>query len=278
MKKFTFLILFTTLIVEAQVVSPQASPFSTLNQVVGLTDIKIEYSRPSMKGRVIMGNLIPYGELWRTGANANTKISFSDPVTIAGVKIPAGTYALYTRPGENMWEVFFYNKSDNWALPKIWDINEIAVVSESPSINIKESVESFSIEVEDITYDSAFLTISWENIKVKTLIEVPTKEKTLKSIDQTLSDKPSPGDYYNAAVYYLNSGLDLNKAKDWMEIAVNKGNNKFFHLRQYSLILAALGKNDAAIKVAQKSYELAEKAGNKDYLKMNKNSIDEWSE
>ncbi|MAV61869.1 MAG: dihydrolipoamide dehydrogenase, partial [Candidatus Pelagibacter sp.] len=187
MKKFTFLILFTTLIVEAQVVSPQASPFSTLSQVVGLTDIKIEYSRPSMKGRVIMGNLIPYGELWRTGANANTRISFSDPVTIAGVKIPAGKYALYTRPGKDMWEVFFYNKSDNWALPEIWDVNEIAVVSESPSINIKESVESFSIEVEDITYDSAYLTISWENTKVKTLIEVPTKEKTLKSIDQTLS-------------------------------------------------------------------------------------------
>lgn len=277
MKKFTFLILFATLIVEAQVVSPQASPFSTLNQVVGLTDIKIEYSRPSMRGRVIMGNLIPYGELWRTGANANTKISFSDQVTISGIKIPAGTYALYTRPGKNMWEVFFYKKSNNWALPKIWDVNEIAVVSESPSINIKESVESFSIEVEDISYDSAYLTISWENTKVKTLIEVPTKEKTLKSIDETLSDKPSAGDYYNAAVYYLNSGLDLNKAKDWIEIAVKKGNNKFYHLRQYSLILAALGDNEAAIKIAQKSYDLAEKAGNKDYLKMNKNSIDEWS-
>ena len=112
-----------------------------------------------MKGRVIMGNLIPYGELWRTGANANTKISFSDPVTIAGVKIPAGKYALYTRPGKDMWEVFFYNKSDNWALPEIWDVNEIAVVSESPSININESVESFSIVVYDIRPSNIFTIV-----------------------------------------------------------------------------------------------------------------------
>ena len=277
MKKFLLLIILASLSVDAQVVSPQASPFSTLNQVVGLTDIKIEYSRPSMKGREIMGNLVPYGELWRTGANANTKISFSDPVGISGVTIPAGTYALYTRPGKTMWEVFFYKKSDNWALPKVWDINQISVVSESPSTKINETVESFSIQVENITDDSAYLTISWENTKVKTLIEVPTEKKTLSSINQTLSGQPSAADYYKAAVYYLNSGLDLNKAKDWMEIAVNKGSNKFFHLRQYSLILAGLGNKEAAIEIAQKSYNLAEKAGNKDYLKMNRESIDEWS-
>jgi len=261
----------------AQVVSPQPSPSATLNQTVGLTDIKIEYSRPAMRGREVMGSLVPYGELWRTGANANTKISFSDTVTIAGVEIPEGTYALYTRPGKEMWEVFFYKKSDNWALPKVWDANEIAVVSESSVIMLDEAISSFTIQLENLTSNNAELTISWENTKVKTLIEVPTVKKTLASIDKILSGDPKGSDYYSSAVYYLNSGLDLKQAKEWMEIAIEKGSDKYFHLRQYSLILAGLNENEAAIKIARKSYELAEIAGNKDYLKMNQHSIEEWS-
>tara|TARA_B100001758_G_C18409536_1_gene614609 strand:- start:1327 stop:2163 length:837 start_codon:yes stop_codon:yes gene_type:complete len=277
MKNILSLILFLPLFNYAQVVSPQASPAATINQTIGLTDVKIEYSRPAMRGRKIMGDLVPFGELWRTGANANTKISFSDPVTISGVTVPEGTYALYTRPGEEMWEVFIYKKSDNWALPKVWDANQIVVVSESEVFRSDEVIESFTIQIEDISNDSAVLSISWENTKVKTLIKVPTHEKTMASIDKTLSQNPGASDYYKSAVYYLNRGLDLNQAKSWMEIAVKKGNNKYFHLRQYSLILAAIGDKSAAIEVAKKSYELAEVAGNKDYLKMNSESIEEWS-
>ncbi len=277
MKKLLLVILFTPFLNFAQVLSPQPSPSAVINQIIGLTDVKIEYSRPAMRGRVIMGNLVPYGELWRTGANANTKISFSDPVAIAGIVVPKGEYALYTRPGKQMWEVFFYKKSDNWALPKVWDANQIAVVSESKVSKTSETIESFTIQIENITNDKAELTISWENSKVKTLIEVPTHQKTMTSIDKTLSGNPNASDYYRSAVYYLNRELDLKQAKNWMEIAIEKGNDKYFHLRQYSLILASLGEKDAAIKIAKKSYELAEIAGNKDYLKMNKESIEEWS-
>jgi hypothetical protein len=261
----------------AQVLSPKPSTSATINQTVGLTDIKIEYSRPAMRGREVMGNLVPYGELWRTGANANTKISFSDPVIISGVEIPEGTYALYTRPGKQMWEVFFYKKSDNWSLPKVWDANQVAVVSESKVNKTGDTVKSFTIGLNNITNNNVELTISWENTKVNTLIEVPTVKKTMASIDKTLSNNPKASDYYSSAVYFLNSGLDLNQAKNWMEIAIDKGNNKYYHLRQYSLILAGLGDNKAAIEIAKKSYELAEIAGNGDYLKMNKESIDEWS-
>jgi len=277
MKKLLSLILFVPFFNFSQVLSPQASPASTVIQTIGLTDVKIEYSRPAMRGRVIMGDLVPYGELWRTGANANTKISFSDPVTISGVTIPKGEYALYTRPGKEMWEVFFYKKSDNWALPKVWDANQVAVVSESKANETENQVESFTIQIENISNDSAELSISWENTKVSTLINVPTHEKTMASIKKSLSQDPSPSDYYNSAVYYLNSGQDLKQAKLWMETAVKKGNDKYYHLRQYSLILAALGDNSGAVEVAKKSYKLAEAAGNKDYLKMNKESIDEWS-
>ena len=277
MKKILLLLLFVPFYNMAQVVSPQKSPSAKINQTVGLTDIKIEYSRPGMRGREVMGNLVPYGELWRTGANANTKISFSDPVTIAGVEIPEGTYALFTRPGIEMWEVFFYKKSDNWGLIKDWDATQIAIVSESKATNNNEPTESFTIQLENLTDNNAELVISWENTKVTTVIGVPTVKKTMASIENALSNNPKASDYYSSAVYYLNSGLDLKQAKDWMETAIDKGSNKYFNLRQYSLILAGLGENKAAIEAAKKSYELAEIAGNNDYLKMNKESIEEWS-
>jgi len=277
MKKILLLLLFVPFFNVAQVLSPKPSPSATIIQTVGLTDIKIEYSRPAMRGREVMGNLVPYGELWRTGANANTKISFSDPVIISGVEIPEGTYALYTRPGKKMWEVFFYKKSDNWSLPKVWDANQIAVVSESSATKTEKSVKSFTIGLENLTNNNVELTISWENTKVTTLIEVPTVKKTMASIDKALSNNPKASDYYSSAVYFLNSELDLKQAKNWMETAIDKGNNKYFHLRQYSLILAGLGENEAAIEAAKKSYELAEIAGNNDYLKMNKESIEQWS-
>jgi len=277
MKKILLLLLFVPFFNVAQVLSPKPSPSATIIQTVGLTDIKIEYSRPAMRGREVMGNLVPYGELWRTGANANTKISFSDPVIISGVEIPEGTYALYTRPGKKMWEVFFYKKSDNWSLPKVWDANQIAVVSESSATKTEKSVKSFTIGLENLTNNNVELTISWENTMVTTLIKVPTVKKTMASIDKTLSNNPKASDYYSSAVYFLNSGLDLNQAKNWMEMAIDKGNNKYFHLRQYSLILAGLGNNEAAIEAAKKSYELAKIAGNGDYLKMNKESIENWS-
>jgi len=277
MKKILLLLLFVPFFNVAQVLSPKPSPSATIIQTVGLTDIKIEYSRPAMRGREVMGNLVPYGELWRTGANANTKISFSDPVIISGVEIPEGTYALYTRPGKKMWEVFFYKKSDNWSLPKVWDANQIAVVSESSATKTEKSVKSFTIGLENLTNNNVELTISWENTMVTTLIKVPTVKKTMASIDKTLSNNPKASDYYSSAVYFLNSGLDLNQAKNWMEMAIDKGNNKYFHLRQYSLILARLGDNEAAIEAAKKSYELAKIAGNGDYLKMNKESIENWS-
>ena len=277
MKKILLLLLFVPFFNVAQVLSPKPSPSATIIQTVGLTDIKIEYSRPAMRGREVMGNLVPYGELWRTGANANTKISFSDPVIISGVEIPEGTYALYTRPGKKMWEVFFYKKSDNWSLPKVWDANQIAVVSESSATKTEKSVKSFTIGLENLTNNNVELTISWENTMVTTLIKVPTVKKTMASIDKTLSNNPKASDYYSSAVYFLNSDLDLNQAKNWMEMAIDKGNNKYFHLRQYSLILAGLGDNEAAIEAAKKSYELAKIAGNGDYLKMNKKSIENWS-
>ena len=120
MKKIIFVLatIIANFVINAQVKTPQPSPHSTLTQVVGLTDVTVDYSRPSVKGRTIFGDLVPFGKLWRTGANANTTVTFSDDVVIKGTTLKKGKYALYTTPKADMWEVIFYTDSDNWGTPE----------------------------------------------------------------------------------------------------------------------------------------------------------------
>ena len=220
----------------AQIQTPQPSPSNTMEQVVGLTEVKIEYSRPTMRGRTIMGDLVPYGSLWRTGANKNTTLSFSDPVMVGGQALASGTYALFTRPGKSLWEVFFYNETENSGLPKEWKPESIVAV-----------------------------------------IEVPTDEKTMASIKETMKGTPKARDLYQAAVYYRESGRDLKAAKEWIGKAIEMDPGKYWMFRQQALILADLNEKEAAIKAAQSSLELAEKAGNQDYVRLNTKAIEEWS-
>ena len=128
MKKLVFLVsvFLVSMTMEAQITTPQASPSSTLKQSVGLTDVTVEYSRPSMRGRTIFGDLVPYGKLWRTGANKNTTLEFSTDVTIDGQALKAGTYAIFTKPGESSWEIIFYSDTDNWGTPQKWDDSKVA--------------------------------------------------------------------------------------------------------------------------------------------------------
>ena len=128
MKKIIFVLatIIANFVIHAQVKTPQPSPHSVVTQVVGLTDVTIDYSRPGAKGRTIFGDLVPFGKLWRTGANANTIITFSDDVVIKGTTLKKGKYALYTTPKADMWEVIFYSDSDNWGTPENWDVNKVA--------------------------------------------------------------------------------------------------------------------------------------------------------
>jgi len=117
---------FLTLGAQAQIETPAPSPASTLTQVVGLTDISVEYSRPSMRGREVFGNLVPYGAMWRTGANKNTIVSFSTDVTLGGQKVKAGEYAVFTKPSASTWEIYFYSDTNNWGTPREWDESKVA--------------------------------------------------------------------------------------------------------------------------------------------------------
>jgi tetratricopeptide (TPR) repeat protein len=224
-----------------------------------------------------MGELVPMGEIWRAGANENSTLSFSDPVKVGGENLDAGTYSLFIRPGKSMWEVFFYTETDNWGLPEKWNTESIAVVVETEIIQLKNTIESFTISLDDLYNNGANINIKWENTKVSIPIEVPTHSKMMSSITKTIKKDPKSRDYYNAAIYYRQSNQDLNQAKKWIAKAIEMDPDKFWMYRQQSLILAQLNEKDIAIAAAKTSLKLAQEAGNMDYVRLNTKSIKEWS-
>ena len=278
--KLTYFLLFNFLVVSAyaQVTTPQPSPRSSITQQVGLTQIEIDYSRPSARGRKIMDGLVRYGDIWRTGANKNTTISFSDPVIIEGQTLASGKYALYTRPSANQWQVYFYKKNDLGDASSNWEEDQVALTASASSVYFDPMIETFTILLTNLQSNSAALVLIWEHTLVPISIVVPTESKAQESIDKTLSGEPKAGDYYQAAVYYLQENKDLKKAQSWMETALEmREKPAYWMYRQYALILAERNDKDAALKAVKKSLALAEKAGNKDYVIMNKASIAEWS-
>jgi hypothetical protein len=261
----------------AQIKTPSASPAAKTTQTVGLTDVTVEYSRPSVKGRTIFGGLVPYGEMWRTGANKNTMITFSAPVKIGGKDLKAGSYAIFTVPGQTEWEVIFYTDTENWGVPENWDATKEAVRMKVKADKMDFNIESFMVDLGDLTNDSFTLGIGWEKTWINIPVKLTTDEVVTASITKVMNG-PSGDDFYAAGRYYFDSGKDLNKAYEW----IHKSNEmdgkdaKFWKLRQESLVLAALGKYKDATAVAEKSLKLAVEAKNKDYERMNTASIAEW--
>lgn len=276
-KLFLLAIVFAVSIsVEAQINTPAPSPASKLEQKIGLTDVTVEYSRPSMRGRTIFGGLEAYGEIWRTGANARTKITFSDDVKIDGQELKAGSYAIFTRPGKETWEVFFYTEADGGGNPK-WDDSKVAAKTTVEVDPMPMDIETFTITFDDLTSNGGNLGIMWEKTYVAVPIEVPTDANVEKSIKTTMGGSPSGDDYYAAAVYYLSEGKDIAKADKWMDKAMSMTEDPaYWQLRQQSLIKAKSGDKKAAIAAAKKSLAKAKDAGNDDYVKMNKESLKEW--
>ncbi len=271
------MVLAVAFTVNAQIETPQPSPFSKVEQKVGLTDVTIEYSRPGVKGRTIFGDLEPYGGLWRTGANKNTIVTFSDDVEIAGQPVKAGSYAIFTRlTSAKQWDVHFYTDTNNSGTPRNWDDSKVAATATVEVMPIPFNVETMTIDINSITDNSAKLEILWEKSYAAIPFTVPTDKKVSSAIDNVMAG-PSAGDYYNAAVYYVTAGKDANKAKQWMDKALSMMETpRFWHLRQKSLVYAAAGDKKGAIAAAKASLADAEKSKNANYVKMNKASLKEW--
>lgn len=274
---FVFAMMIANYAIEAQVKTPQASPKSTTTQVVGLTNVEIVYSRPSAKGRDVFNNLVPFGKLWRTGANENTTITFSDDVVIDGKTLPKGKYALYTTPRADNWEIVFYSDTNNWGNPETWDETKVALRTNAKPEMLGRNVESLTIGINNLDHNYAYLEISWEKTLVAIKFEVPTQKTAMASIDKALAG-PTAGDYYASAQYLFQSNGDTSKALIYSNKALEMSKDKpFYYYRLKSLIQAKNGDKKGAIETAKISLAGAEAVKNQDYVKMNKDSIAEWS-
>lgn len=279
MKKIIFVLamMIANYAIEAQVKTPQASPKSTVTQVVGLTNVEIVYSRPSAKGRDVFNNLVPFGKLWRTGANENSTITFSDDVVIDGKTLAKGKYALFTTPRADNWEIVFYTDTNNWGNPETWDETKVALKTNVKPEMLGRNVESFTIGINNLDNNFAHLELSWEKTIVAIKFEVPTQKTTMASIDKALGG-PSSGDYFASSQYLFQSNGDMTKGLTYIDKALEMSKDKpFYYYRLKSLIQAKKGDKKGAIETAKISLASAEAAKNQDYVKMNKDSIAEWS-
>lgn len=279
MKKLllVFAVFAMILNVNAQIETPQPSPLGKVEQKVGLTDVSIEYSRPNMRGRTIFGDLVPYEKMWRTGANKNTMVTFSDDVMVGEAELKAGSYAIFVTPIEKSWEVVFYSDTENWGTPREWDDTKVAAKVTADVYPLPMSIETFTISFDDLSNDSAVIGMMWEKVYVGVKFEVPTDKSVTAAIDKIMAG-PGADDYYAAARYYLEADKDIKQAVKWIDMAIDMTNDepRFWWLRQQSLIHAKAGNKDKAISAAKASMAGAKEAKNEGYVKMNMESLKEW--
>ncbi len=274
MKKFLVILLAAiSIFAEAQIQTPAPSSAATVTTVVGLTDVKIEYSRPKAKGRKIFGEgkdfLIPFGQIWRTGANSGTKISFSDDVKVEGNVVPKGDYLLFSWPGATEWTIALYKDLTIGGNTSAYDKTKEQANFKVKADKLTEKVETFTMGISDIADNntSAKIQISWENTSVKFTVAVDFDAKVMKSIEA--GTKVSPNAYSAAANYYFENGKDLKKALEWITLACDANPNAYWNLLTKAKIQKALGDKAGALATSGLSRAAAEKEKNADYVKMN---------
>lgn len=253
---------------------PLHSPKATVEQTIGVTDVKVSYARPSAKGRKVFGELVPYGQVWRTAANAGSYITFEAPVIIEGTTVPAGQYALLSFPGPKEWRVLL-NKTTKTILAAPYD-ESLNVLSLSLPVEQVPFVETFTIGFDHLVTDAATLAMTWENTRVAFTIEAPATEQSLKNIDEALAEPDAtPGNYHNAAALCLDRGVRLPQALEWAKRSV-AAEPKFFTVRTLSLLYAANGFRTEAIEAAKRSLEMSKAGGFDAFVKLNEAKIREW--
>ena len=256
-----------------QIPMPQASPSAQITQQFGLTTVTVNYSRPSTKGRKIFGELVPYGQIWRTGANTATQLNFSTAVTIAGQQIPAGTYALYAIPGKSEWTMILSNKTELWGAIGYNEKDDQLRFKAVPK-KTKEKSESFEIGFNNITDNSIQISLTWENTRVAFNIVSEVDPIVMAEIQKQVIDTNStnPGLLFQAASYYFSTSKDLNQAYDWVKQSTDK-DPKYWTMHLRAKIELALGMKTEARDSATKSKEMAAAEKNPDYVALNERLI-----
>lgn len=271
MKKFFLLVSFIGLsfLGTAQgVKTPAPSPSQTIKQDFGLASVEINYSRPATKGRKIFGDIVPFGKLWRTGANSPTKITFGEDVKIAGKDLKAGSYQVMTIPNNGNWEILFNKGKDGvFNYHPEEDVLKVSVASQT----ISNSIENFTIQFANISANKMDIQLSWEKTLVNIPVEVDIDSKIISSIDKAMSVDTRP--YFEAASYYFETGRDLNKALEWVNKANTANPNAYWQFHLKAKIQAKLGDKVGAKATALKSIELAKAGKNDDYVALNEKLI-----
>lgn len=278
--KTSFLIVLTAILFSnisfAQISTPRSSPASKVTQTVGLTDVTIEYFRPSLKGRKAFGDVVPYGSMWRTGANSGTFVTFGDDVMINNNKVPKGTYVIFSIPTEKEWTVIF-NKNTKLAGndPQDYKIEEDVARYTTKALPTMPTVESFTMGINNVKSNGATIDIIWENSIISVPFTVDTESKVLANIKGKM-DGPTGNEYYQAASYYFDNKKDIAQAKKWMDLACEKGAcNRYWVLRTKGLIYAEAGDKKGAIEALTQSLNEAKKENDAAYIKMNEKSLNE---
>jgi hypothetical protein len=248
-----------------QLATPQPSPTQTVKQNFSTGNVELSYSRPAKKGRVVFGDLVPYGKIWRTGANGATTLTFSEAVTIGGKEIKAGKYGLVSIPNEKKWTLII-TKDLNVTSPAAYKEENDVVRVEVDPMKAPSTAESFTIAFNDVTDNSTNLQIHWDNTMASLPITTNTQEKVMKQIDEVMNKDNKP--YFAAAQYYFDNGKDLGQALGWANKAID-GNKEAFWMHMLKARILAKQNDKAGAKAAAANVvTLATKAKNDDYVKM----------
>ncbi len=256
----------------AQLNTPQPSPTQTIKQNFGLSTVELSYSRPGMKGRKIYGDLVPFGAIWRTGANQATTLTFGDDVTIGGTKIKAGKYGLLSIPDKKSWTLIISKQTDVTS-PAAYKQDQDVVRVQANTMNMDDAMETFTMQFANIKANSCELHIMWDKTAVSLPITTDIDTKVMGQIDQLMNKDNRP--YFGAAMYYMDNGKDMNQALAWFDKAVEANPSAFWIHHQRANCLAKLGKKDEARAAAEKSKQLATDAKNDDYVKLNEKLLAE---
>lgn len=269
MKKLFFLAVASFIIFSAeaqQLTTPQPSPTANVKQNFALSSIEISYSRPGVKGRKIFGDLVPYGKVWRTGANNATTITFGEEVMIGGKKVPAGKYGLLSIPGETEWTFIITKQTDVTSPADYKQDQDVVRVTAKPE-TLPFSIETMMINIDNIKSNSCTIGLVWDNVFAGFEVTSDVESKVMAQIKNAMENDNKP--YFNAALYYIDNGKDLNKAVEWLDKAYAQNPEAFWVLYQKARAQKMLGKKTDAIATSNKSIEIAKKAKNDDYVALN---------
>ena len=251
---------------------PAASTTQSVQQDFGLSSIKLTYSRPNVKGRKIFGTLIPFGQVWRTGANAPSKLTFADDVMLEGKLVPAGEYALYSIPDKDAWTIILSKNTKLWGAMGYQESDDLLRVSVKP-IALNKSVESFSIGFEQVMANSCEMQLMWDKTLVPVKITTDVDAKIMAGIDAAMQGASKP--FYQAANYYFDTNKDLNKAYGWIQEATSANPKAYWMEHLKAKIQLKMGLKAEAIETAKRSSTLAEAEKNQDYVVLNQQLIAE---